>query len=55
VESYLFKPVLMPAHKPILTVCPCDPHNVRIFTGYNDGSLCLWDTVRKQPLNYFMT
>lgn len=45
----------MPTHKPIQLISECDSHNVRIITGYNDGSICLWDTIRKQPLTYFMT
>jgi hypothetical protein len=36
-------------------ICQVDPHNVRVLTAYNDGSICLWDAIRKQPLNYFMT
>ena len=45
----------MPTHKPIQSICPCDPQNVRLITAYTDGSLCIWDTMRRQPLNYFMT
>jgi len=26
-----------------------------VLIGYNDGSICLWDTIHKQPITYFMT
>ena len=55
VESYLLKPVYMPTHKSIQSICPCDSQNVRLITAYSDGSLCIWDTIRRQPLSYFMT
>ncbi len=45
----------MPTHKPIQLVTQCDSHNVKVLTGYIDGSICLWDLIRKQPLSYFMT
>jgi hypothetical protein len=45
----------MPTHKKIKVVCECDDFNVKMITGYIDGSICVWDTVRKQPLSYFMT
>ena len=55
VESYLLQPSFMLTHKTIKCICPCDPQKVKIITGYSDGSLYIWDTIRRQPLNYFMT
>jgi len=45
----------MPTHKPIQTICECDEYGVKVITGYVDGSICLWDTIRKIPISYFMT
>jgi hypothetical protein len=45
----------MPVHKPIQLLASCDDHNMRVVTGYFDGSICLWDAIRKAPLGYFMT
>jgi hypothetical protein len=55
IESYLLRPDYMPVHKPIQLVCECDNYNTKVLLGYSDGSICLWDTIRKVPLNYFMT
>lgn len=45
----------MPVHKPISILFECDDYGVRVLTGYNDGSICLWDTIKKTPLSYFIT
>lgn len=55
VESYLSKPVYMPVHKPIRLLTACDDHNARVVTGYADGSICIWDAIRRAPLGYFLT
>ena len=46
-ESYILKPNFMPTHKKIKVVCECDDFNVKMITGYMDGSICVWDTIRK--------
>jgi hypothetical protein len=55
VESFLSRPVYMPVHKPIQLLVACDAHNARVVTGYVDGSICIWDAVRKAPLGYYLT
>lgn len=55
VESYICRPNYMPTHKPVQLLSSCDEVNMRIITAYNDGSVCLWDAIRKNPLSYFMT
>lgn len=39
----------MPTHKPIQIMIPCDDNCVKVITGYNDGSICLWDAIRHKP------
>ena len=45
----------MPVHKPVRFLTSCDDHNARVITGYNDGSICIWDAIRRVPLGYFLT
>lgn len=45
----------MAVHKPIQLLASCDDHHVKAVTGYHDGSICLWDLIRKTPLAYFLT
>jgi hypothetical protein len=50
-ESFLIQPVMLATHKKIVKVCKS--RFSKVLVAYSDGSVCLWDTIRKEPGFYF--
>ncbi len=50
-ESFLIQPVMLATHKKIARVCKSRFN--KVLVAYADGSVCLWDTIRKEPGFYF--
>ena len=52
IESFIVSPLVFPVHKPIKCL---HESNFRLAVGYNDGSICVWHSIKKTPLLYFKT
>ena len=52
IGSFIVTPIMFPVHKPIKCMIKS---NFRLVVGYDDGSICVWHSIKKTPLLYFKT
>ena len=52
IGSFIVSPVMFPVHKSIKCIFKS---NFRLVVGYDDGSICVWHSIKKTPLLYFKT
>ena len=54
-EAFVIYPTVFAVHKPIKHISMHKENPIHVALGYNDGSISIWDIIRKKSLGYLKT
>lgn len=54
-EAFVVHPTIFAVHKPIKLISVKKDNPLHVVFGYTDGSISIWDIIRKKSLGYLKT